>query len=162
MKTIKVTAIILFVAILTISSQGKALLKESAVDNSNLVTAYLEVKDALVKTNSAEASEAASKMVKLLDGMKDELSVKLIEDAKAISASSDVEEQRKSFNSLSQSMYSYVRDNGSEHQGLYKQYCPMAFKNTGAFWLASETEINNPYFGSRMLKCGVVQETLSN
>ena len=77
MKTIKLTAIILFVAILTISSQGKALLKESAVDNSNLVAAYLEVKDALVKTNSDEASTAASKMVKLLDGKKDELSLKI-------------------------------------------------------------------------------------
>ncbi|MFY0593941.1 MAG: DUF3347 domain-containing protein [Roseivirga sp.] len=37
----------------------------------------------------------------------------------------------------------------------------MAFNNKGAFWLATEKEINNLYFGNLMLHCGSVQETIS-
>jgi hypothetical protein len=36
----------------------------------------------------------------------------------------------------------------------------MANENTGAFWLSNEKEIKNPYFGSMMLKCGSVKETI--
>jgi hypothetical protein len=43
---------------------------------------------------------------------------------------------------------------------LYLEYCPMANENTGAFWLSNEKEIKNPYFGSMMLKCGSVKETI--
>jgi len=41
---------------------------------------------------------------------------------------------------------------------LYRQYCPMAFQNKGAYWLSSEKKIMNPYFGDKMLHCGVVKE----
>ena len=39
----------------------------------------------------------------------------------------------------------------------YQSYCPMAFDNKGASWLARESDINNPYFGSMMLRCGEVK-----
>ena len=39
---------------------------------------------------------------------------------------------------------------------IYKQYCPMAFNNEGAYWLSESKDIMNPYFGDRMLKCGRV------
>ena len=45
---------------------------------------------------------------------------------------------------------------------LYKQYCPMAFGNKGAIWLADSAEINNPYFGAMMLRCGEVKEQLQD
>jgi hypothetical protein len=32
----------------------------------------------------------------------------------------------------------------------------MAFGNTGAHWLSNTKEIQNPYFGDKMLKCGRV------
>jgi membrane fusion protein, copper/silver efflux system len=37
---------------------------------------------------------------------------------------------------------------------LYRAHCPMAFKNRGADWLQATTEIANPYFGSKMFRCG--------
>ena len=40
---------------------------------------------------------------------------------------------------------------------VYKQYCPMAFNNTGAYWFSNSKEIFNPYFGEKMLKCGRVE-----
>ena len=42
---------------------------------------------------------------------------------------------------------------------LYTAFCPMAFDFKGAKWIQRGTEINNPYFGSQMLRCGDIQET---
>ncbi len=43
---------------------------------------------------------------------------------------------------------------------VYAAYCPMAFDFEGAKWIQRGTEINNPYFGSEMLRCGDIQETM--
>jgi len=48
--------------------------------------------------------------------------------------------------------------NASE-ETLYTAFCPMAFDFKGAKWIQRGTEINNPYFGSQMLRCGDIQET---
>jgi len=134
--------------------------KNANSENTKLISAYLEVKDALVKTEASLASTAAATFVNQLKDSEDDLILQMKNDAIAISNSSDIEEQRRHFNTFSQSMYNFVKQAKSENSGLYKQYCPMAFNNTGAFWLASEEEINNPFFGSKMLKCGVVKESL--
>lgn len=68
------------------------------------LSTYLDIKDALVKTDSKNANLAAKEMIGILDGKSDELSKKLISDAEAISASSDVKVQRKHFDTLSQNV----------------------------------------------------------
>ena len=35
----------------------------------------------------------------------------------------------------------------------------MAFDNKGAEWLQVGTQVNNPYFGDQMLRCGEIRET---
>ena len=44
---------------------------------------------------------------------------------------------------------------------MFVQYCPMANDGDGGYWLASETEIRNPYYGDEMLNCGEVKETIT-
>jgi len=39
---------------------------------------------------------------------------------------------------------------------LYRAHCPMAFGNRGADWLQAAEAIANPYYGSRMFRCGVI------
>ena len=118
------------------------------------VEAYLSLKDALVATNSEEAAEAAKAFMAVT---KDE---RLVSPLKRIAATSEVEDQRKAFETLSMAMYEIVKAGNSETV-LYKQYCPMAFNNKGAYWLAAESEVNNPYFGDVMLHCGRVEETIN-
>lgn len=72
----------------------------------------------------------------------------------------DLEAQRVAFEKISQQMYALAAEN-QWGITLYKQYCPMAFDNEGAYWLSAEEEIMNPYFGDQMLHCGTVQETLA-
>ena len=37
----------------------------------------------------------------------------------------------------------------------------MANDDKGGYWLSIEKEIKNPYFGSKMLKCGEVKGTIT-
>jgi len=72
-----------------------------------------------------------------------------------------VEEQRKAFKAISEKIYELASSDKLEFNTLYKQYCPMAFDNTGAFWLSDSKEILNPYFGEKMLKCASVKENIN-
>jgi membrane fusion protein, copper/silver efflux system len=44
---------------------------------------------------------------------------------------------------------------------VYRQFCPMANNDKGAFWLSLDEKINNPYYGSSMLTCGEVKEIIN-
>ena len=43
---------------------------------------------------------------------------------------------------------------------IYYQYCPMYNGGKGANWLSKENTVKNPYYGSMMLTCGKVVETI--
>ena len=125
-----------------------------------VLKSYLKIKDALVQTDSEAASKAALELVKSIDKNQNELTKKIRFDAEHISETKDVGHQRDHFNSLSDNVYQWVKNTNSNTDPIYRQYCPMAFDNTGAYWLSAEKEINNPYFGDKMLHCGSVKEEL--
>lgn len=73
--------------------------------------------------------------------------------------STDLEKQRTSFEMISTSMLLLVEKFGSK-QTLYQEFCPMYNNDKGGMWLSESKDILNPYFGSKMLKCGVVKKQL--
>ncbi|MEN8140712.1 MAG: efflux RND transporter periplasmic adaptor subunit [Thermodesulfobacteriota bacterium] len=88
-----------------------------------------------------------------------ELAAQMTELGKAGS----LQDIRTAFYPLSQTLLALVgRFDLTIDQPLYKQYCPMAFDNKGATWLADSEQINNPYFGKMMLRCGEVREQLKD
>lgn len=131
-----------------------------AQQTEGILASYLQIKDALVKTDSKSAGVAAEELVALVGDQSDDVSLKVKANAKEIWETNDIKVQRKHFNDLSQNVYALVKSSSNSDKPVYKQYCPMAFNNTGAFWLAAEKEINNPYFGDMMLHCGMVKEEL--
>jgi Cu(I)/Ag(I) efflux system membrane fusion protein len=48
---------------------------------------------------------------------------------------------------------------GLENDRVFKNFCPMAFNDKGAFWLSEIKDIRYPHYGSAMLNCGEVKET---
>ncbi|ADR21527.1 hypothetical protein MATR_08440 [Marivirga tractuosa] len=123
----------------------------------SILSSYFNVKDALVDTDAAEAKSA---LAKLLESIGSEFE-QMKSLAKQMHDKEDVEDIRSDFDDLSEQVYVLVKENSeSKDQTVYKQYCPMAFNNEGAFWLSDKEEIRNPYFGDKMLKCGKVQEEL--
>lgn len=77
-----------------------------------------------------------------------------------IAASNDVEQQRQQFEFVSQALIQAIKVYGIGDQTLYVQHCPMAFDDRGADWISDVEAIRNPYFGDKMLKCGVVKTTI--
>lgn len=129
-------------------------------EDSNILKSYLGVKDALVKSNAQAASKAAVKLVNIIPDDQDALMKKIRDDAQHIANTENIDHQRDHFNTLSENIYKWVKETNVNDQKLYKQYCPMAFNNEGAYWLSAEKEVNNPYFGDKMLHCGSVKEEL--
>lgn len=157
MKIIRLTlaALGLFLFSLTASAQS-----------ANALTAYYNVKDALVATDAAAAKTSATALVSALGAVKTAtLSAddrKTLAAAKvkalAISKTTDVDAQREQFESLSTSMIALAK--ATKPAKTYVQFCPMAADGKGAFWLSGQKEIKNPYYGSKMLKCGSVKEEI--
>ena len=124
-----------------------------------ILASYLLIKDALVQTDGEAASTSAGTLLSYLGG-DDKLIQKLKNDAEHIRDTKDPGHQRDHFNTLSINVYNMLKSNSTNESPVYKQYCPMAFNSTGAFWLSAEKAILNPYFGDKMLTCGAVKETL--
>jgi hypothetical protein len=127
---------------------------------NQLIASYLKIKNALVATDAEAASTAAKELTAIVGESQDVLAKEIHLQAKHIAESKNAGSQRVHFNTLSEIIYSLVKTTGTNGEKLYKQHCPMAFENEGAYWLSAEKEINNPYFGDKMLHCGSVKEEL--
>ena|SRR5690606_3053132 len=132
--------------------------KSVVSDQANpILKAYLQLKDDLVETDAKKAQKSAAKLITTLKDSEGEDTETIRTAAAKIAESNDINKQRAAFETLSDAFYIYAQN---EDMGvkLYRQYCPMAFQNKGAYWLSSEKKIMNPYFGDKMLHCGVVKE----
>jgi hypothetical protein len=116
---------------------------------------YLAIKSALIKTDVEETQTAAKMLAENLD----ENQMELKGVAQEMAKSKDIGKQRELFATLTSKVEEIFREqlaNGT----IYKQFCPMAFNNTGGYWFSDVSEIRNPYYGDMMLTCGAVKETL--
>lgn len=135
---------------------------------ASLTQAYLKIKDALVKTDSALAATAAEAFSRQLDKvdmslLKGEAHPFWMQQLDALQSHSiqiasevKMEEKREQFSFLSLAMIEAVQALGVSGDTLYVQHCPMALDWEGADWLSDREVIRNPYFGDQMLKCGNV------
>ncbi len=134
------------------AAERKATFKDSAVglvyDN------YNAVKTALVNTDPMGTKLAAEDLSAALNSL--EANNALKKSVEKLSAEEDIEVQREIFQEVTAGVKSLVQNNLEEGK-LYYQYCPMAFQGKGGYWLSNEEKIRNPYWGDKMLTCGVVQ-----
>ena len=76
-------------------------------------------------------------------------------------ALTDIEVARERFKSMSKAVIALQEHFG--HVGdetWHMVHCPMAFGFAGAEWIQQGTQINNPYFGASMLRCGEIRRAL--
>lgn len=117
---------------------------------------YLQVRTALVNGDAEGVQTAADNLVESFGEEREQLKSIAMQMVKA----GDIEMQRKLFSDFGKEIESLFKE-GLAEGTIYKQFCPMAFKNTGGYWFSDVDEIRNPYFGDRMLKCGKVTETIT-
>lgn len=136
--------------------------------------AYLLLKDALVIADYSEAQKQANALKAALEGIPSNLftgeagehwashSKAAMDALNTMLSANEIEQMRTTFKPLSEQMVALALEFGPFESTLYVQHCPMADNDTGADWLSSGKEILNPYFGDKMLKCGIVKETLES
>ena len=135
----------------------------------NVFGNYNALKDALVNDDNSTAQKSANDLIATLKKVDMKLLTQneshnlwmgilaaLNSAVEGISNSTDIKIQREYFISLSNNISKSVELFGI-NQKIYKQFCPMANNDKGAFWLSTEEQIRNPYFGEMMLKCGSVE-----
>lgn len=156
---------IIFVAFLLVTSFVQPGFAQDSVDQqqlSKLLTSYLGIKDGLVASNAKVVANKAEEFIKTINGIDykiiSESNVKiLLKDATHISEAKDVNKQREFFASLSVNVGVLAKSVKLSAQPVYQMYCPM--KKT--YWLSDEKAVKNPYYGSSMLTCGKVVETIN-
>ncbi len=153
MKKILLSAVLVF---------STMLLKAQDTSAYILLKKYYVLKEALVAGDNKLASSTAEEFVKnvskinakLIDA---ETSKILSAGATAISEVKDLEKQRDAFSPFSEEVFQLAKKTSLSSAPVYRQYCPMK----KMYWLSAETTIRNPYYGSMMLSCGKVVETIS-
>jgi membrane fusion protein, copper/silver efflux system len=71
-----------------------------------------------------------------------------------------IERQREAFSDVSDQMIESIEAFGLNREPVYVIYCPMALNNKGARWISDHEEVNNPFFGDKMLRCGEIKKTI--
>lgn len=135
----------------------------------DIVSAYLNLKNALTTDNGKEAATAAGEIItsrnkvdenaltvdqkNIYNDVRDDIK----EHGEHIAANgSNIAHQREHFDLLSRDMIDLVKATGSS-KTLYMDFCPMYNNKKGASWLSETKEIKNPYYGKKMLQCGEVK-----
>jgi len=77
-----------------------------------------------------------------------------------IANSTEISDQRLAFAEFNNTFYKILKTFGLQQGTTYYQYCPMANGDVGAYWFSNKKEIENPYFGDEMLRCGETRDTL--
>lgn len=143
-----------------------------------LLHQYFSLKDALVATQNTRADSAAKTMQQSLVALKsslpadsgistgdttirDDISVMEQSLLKILALKDEgCEVKRVNFQPLSDALYHLLQQVKLKNVVVYHSLCPMALNEEGARWLSQYHEIKNPYFGQKMLTCGVVTDTL--
>ena len=147
----------------------------------DMLKPYYELKEALVAASAAKADAAAARLMAAAeatrlaitsnDGRDTKASVYLAVDSMTavlkntealINLKDDTTcaKKRAFFEKISDEIFAVGQSVHFKNAGVYRDFCPMAFNDKGAYWLSDSAEIRNPYFGHKMLECGEVRDSL--
>lgn len=132
--------------------------------------AYFLLKDALVASNASEAQHSAKALVVALrnvqmdalepgvHGVWMKVMEPLVNTTGVLAGTADLAKQRRSFTELTGPMAELAKAS-PPRTPIYLDHCPMY--EGGADWLSTDKAIKNPYYGSMMMTCGSVKETIT-
>lgn len=132
---------------------------------------YFQIKDALIASDGKSSARLAGDFLKAVEGVnmslftkkEHDVYMKYLEEIKRSAGSiydnKDIERQRQAFSVLSDKLYEIMKTIKPGYT-VYLDNCPMYKDGKGANWISREKPIKNPYYGSKMLTCGNITETL--
>jgi hypothetical protein len=163
---------IIVFAIATTSLTSYATYSKGPVSIKEILSAYLQMKNAFTEDNSIGVA-TAGKLLETVFKNFDKSALTLVQKKTYEDVESDAREhaehiganggniahQREHFELLSKDIYDLVKAFGGG-QVLYKDFDSMYNKGKGAFWLSETKEIKNPYMGKAMLTSGSIKEEI--
>lgn len=138
---------------------------------SLMLDGYFQIKNGLVADDKKAAAKGGASLLKAFsefdmstlteDQHKEYMDIveNATEQAEHI-VKSPIDHQREHFDVLSNDMNDLITLLGTD-KTLYQDFCPMYNDGKGAYWLSETKEIKNPFYGSKMLKCGKVHKQIN-
>ena len=147
------------------SAQAQSAKAAAGTPAQNLVNAYLALQTNLAKDDTAGTKAAFADLQQALKAkelpLEPAIAQKLASAAATGAGAGKLADARAAFSAVTDAMLSFL---GSAKNPLSTPlsvaHCPMALDNKGAKWLQLGETLENPYFGSEMLRCGTVEKTL--
>lgn len=129
-----------------------------AADSAAMMVDYIAIQETLAADSMDALGNHARELAEKLSSAGEPHAA---EAAVAIAQTDDIEAARREFETVSIALLMRLKENGVAEGEYHEARCPMAFGNSGASWIQANTTVNNPYFGSRMLRCGEIRETFA-
>jgi Cu(I)/Ag(I) efflux system membrane fusion protein len=131
----------------------------------NLVNAYLTAQNQLARDDLGAARKAfdALRQAAQIEALPivAPLRARLLTSINQAAAAKNLAAARTAFADLSDALLSFFATQTNPlPEALSVASCPMARGGKGAKWVQRGAQIKNPYFGSEMLTCGSVDNTL--
>lgn len=138
---------------------------------SMMLDGYFQIKNGLVEDDKKAAAKGGESLLKafsefdmltLTEAQHKEY-MEIVENATEQAehiVKSPIDHQREHFDVLSNDMNDLIALLGTD-KTLYQDFCPMYNDGKGAYWLSETKEIKNPFYGSKMLKCGKVHKQIN-
>lgn len=135
------------------------------------INSYLSVSDALAKDDLPAAKKGLEAVKALSSGIvppkgEQYAAWKSIQASLAAALAhtphiGEIADARSIFEKVSTQMITlerqHLKNDATQH---FLAFCPMAFNNSGAYWIQKDSAIKNPYFGTKMLQCGEIKDEL--
>lgn len=134
---------------------------------TSLIDPYLRIQKGLAADNLSDARQSAEALLKALakapkEGAAKEEAQTILAPAQIIAEAKELDTARVAFLPLTREFFTLLKSIGTtRNTPLYLLHCPMAFGNKGGDWIQADKTVANPYFGSSMLRCGVVKAEIS-
>ncbi len=148
----------------------------------NMLNTYYNLKDALVNWDSLKAGNDAAILMHAAgqipyDSLRADKNIVLTArnfsgviatESEILSKAKTIESKRRSFNTISDNLYSLINTVRYDKEVIYHDVCPMAFnEDEQAYWLSRDSAISNPYLGNKhpkyksaMENCGNIEDSI--
>jgi hypothetical protein len=131
---------------------------QASASTKAIVAAYLDIHAALSSDKVDGVKPAAETIAKEAARMGAAGDV-IQKAAKAVGSAADLEAARTAFGPLSDAVIAAARADGwKDLPSLKLGYCPMVKQS----WIQKDGKVSNPYYGSAMLTCGELKDTIKD
>lgn len=127
-----------------------------ASDYQSILKSYAEIQKALASDKADQAKKEAAQLLNLAKESTDTFKKRIQENAELLTKTATDSDLRTAFGKLSEVAVEMIRKTEALKSQWQLMYCPMVPKGTFGFWIQPSGEsLQNPYYGAKMLTCGV-------